>query len=154
MGVTVRTKSPIMALALASAMGPPALAQNPPLPPALDAPWTEVAPAIDPAGDRVVTAALGLPDDRYGRLAARRTAAREAAEERARRAIHAWADDALAGIAASPAVAAAVHRAIDRHARVTRVRPLADGAAIVEIEVPLAPLRAAADREGLPWSRS
>jgi hypothetical protein len=132
-----------------------AAAQGPPLPRAFETPWTDTPPAIDPEGEpRVVAAALGASDERFGRLAARRAAARSAAEERARRAIHAWADDALAAIAASPAVAAAVHRAIETYARVARVRPLADGGAVVEIEVPLDRLRAVVDREGLPWSRS
>jgi hypothetical protein len=139
------------ALAGSAVPGGRASAQ-PDVPAALDAPWTDVAPRVD--GERVLSAAVGLPDERLGRLAARRAAARSAGEERARRAIHAWADDALARVAASPAIAAAVHRAIDAHVEVARVRPLSDGSAVVEVAIAVSELRrACGDRGGLPWSR-
>jgi hypothetical protein len=121
------------------------------LPHELDAPWADVAPHAD--RDRVLAAALGLPDERLGRLSARRASARRSAEDRARRAIHAWADAALAAVRASPSTATAVHRAIDERARVARVRALSDGGAVVEIEVGWDALRAAAPgAAGLPWS--
>jgi hypothetical protein len=129
----------------------PARAQGA-VPHAMDAPWVDVPPAIDPRGF-VVSAALGIADERLGRLSARQTDARRRGEERARRALHAWADDALAGVRASAAVAAGVHRAIDAHASITRVRGLSDGNAIVEIAVPLAILREVASLGGLPWSQ-
>jgi len=119
------------------------------VPAELDAPWSDVAPRID--GERVIAAAVGMPDERLGRLAARRSGARRAGEERARAMVHRWADDALAQVAASPTIAAAVHRAIDDAATVSRVRPLSDGGAVIEIEIPLAALRAAASLRGLPW---
>lgn len=144
-------RSALLALALASLPPAPALAQAVPV--VFEAPWTDRAPEIDAAGDRVVAAGLGLPDERLGRLAARRAAARRAGEDRARALIHAWADDALARVAASASVAAAVHRAIDEHATVGRVRALSDGGAVVEVTVPLDALRAAAPMGGLPWSR-
>ncbi|UJR87063.1 hypothetical protein [Sandaracinus amylolyticus] len=121
------------------------------LPAAFEAPWSDVAPAI--ADDRVVAAGLGLPDERLGRLSARRAAARSRGEERAKAAIHAWADDALARVSAAPTVAAEVHRVIDARAEVTRVRALADGGAVVEVAVPLAALREVSSERGLPWSR-
>ena len=122
------------------------------LPAAFEVPWTDVAPAID-ANDRVVAAGLGLPDERLGRLSARRAAARSRGEERAEAAIHAWADDALARVSASPTIAAEVHRVIGARAEVTRVRALADGGAVVEVAVPLAALREVVNERGLPWSR-
>ncbi|AKF09490.1 hypothetical protein [Sandaracinus amylolyticus] len=121
------------------------------LPAAFESPWSDVAPAI--VEDRVVAAGLGLPDERLGRLSARRAAARSRGEERAETAIHAWADDALARVSAAPTVAADVHRVIDARAEVTRVRALADGGAVVEIAVPLAALREVSSERGLPWSR-
>jgi hypothetical protein len=118
----------------------------------LDAPWSDVAPRVDARGARVVCAAVGAADPRYGSLDARRLAARHTAQERARRAVHAWADEALATVHADPRVASAVHTAIDSRAEVTRVRPRADGSAVVEIAVPLAALRTAAPMTDLPWS--
>ena len=122
------------------------------VPAELDAPWSDVAPRVDAAGARVVCAAVGAADPRYGSLDARRLAARHAGRERALRAVHAWADEALATVRADPRVASAVHGAIDARAEITRVRPRADASVVVEIAVPLAPLRAAAAMPGLPWS--
>ncbi|MBZ0115650.1 MAG: hypothetical protein K8H88_01555, partial [Sandaracinaceae bacterium] len=79
-------------------------------------------------------------------------AARRLARERALDAMHQYADDALARVTASPSCADAVHRAIDREARVVATRPLADGSAVSIVEVDLATVRAACAREGLPWS--
>ncbi len=112
----------------------------------------DVAPAIDPTRGHVVSAALGVADERLDRLSARRTNARLRGEERARRALHAWADDALAHVQASPAVATRIHRAIDANSSITRVRGLSDGNAIIEVAVPLAALREVASLRGVPWS--
>lgn len=126
-------------------------AAQPRAPGDLDAPWTDVAPTID--GDRVWAAAVGAPDERIRRFEARRASARRMARRRATEAIHAWADDALARAHAGPRQARAVHDAIDEGLRVRTVRPLVDAGAVVSVEVPLAALREACDREGLPWVR-
>lgn len=154
-----RRRAAILTAAIATSVALPGLssaqpsdAPVAPLPPALDAPWTDVAPAIDAAGARVIAAAIGAPDERLGRLAARRDSARRAGEARARASLHRWADDALASIAASPRIATSVHRAIDERAAITRVRALSDGGAVIELAVPLAALRAAAPQGGLPWA--
>lgn len=118
-------------------------------PAAMQVPWTDVAASR--AGDVVRAAAIGVPDARIGRFAARRDSARTAAQRRAVDAIHAWADDALARVRAHPREAAAVHEAIDRDARVGGVRPLVDGGAVVVVEVPVATFRDACASGGLPW---
>ena len=122
------------------------------VPHVMDAPWVDVAPTIDSARAHVVSAALGIADERLARLSARRVDARLRGEERARRALHAWADDALARVQASPEVASRVHRAIDARSSITRVRGLSDGNAIIEVAIPLAALREVASLRGVPWS--
>lgn len=113
-------------------------------------PWSEAPPEV--RGEEIVAVAIGEADARFGRLSARRAASRRAAEARARAAIHRWADDALAAIAASPRTAARVHRAIDAGARARGIRPLADGSAVVEVVLPVAALREVAAARGLPWA--
>ncbi len=128
-------------IAPASAMGQ--------APPEMEVPWTDVAPAR--AGDVVRAAALGAADERIGSFTARRAAAREVARRRALEALHAWVDDALAAVRAPPREASAVHAAVDRDARVAGTRPLADGGAVMVVEIGVAALRDACAREGLPW---
>ncbi len=134
----------LLGLALAC-LASPASAQAP------IAPFSDAAPTIE--REVAWAAALGAPDERVGRFEARRASARRLARARALRLLHAWADDALAGVHASPRRARAVHAAIDEAARVRAVRPLVDASAVVAIEVPLAALREACGDEGLPWTR-
>ena len=139
----------MLALALATSLfAVPAAAQD--VPPQLDAPWTDVAPRVE--GDRVVATAVGMPDERFGRMQARRSAARRSGEVRAREMIHRWADGALARVAAGAATASAVHRVIDERCEVARVRALVDGGAVIELALALEALRAVAPQRGLPWS--
>ncbi|HEY8429708.1 MAG TPA: hypothetical protein VIL20_15090 [Sandaracinaceae bacterium] len=142
-----KTTSAITAALLALAA--PAAAQR--LPPELDLPWTDVAPAVQ--GSVVRAAAVGVPDERIGRFEPRRASARRAGRARAIAAIHAWADDALAALRADVRCAEAAHRAIDARAQQVGVRPLVDAGAVVVVEVPLAALREACPLEGAPWAR-
>lgn len=143
---TTGTRGLLVLFALVAA---PAFAQD--VPRQLDLPWTDVAPAV--REDAVRAAAVGAPDERIGRFDPRRASARRAGRARAVAAIHAWADDVLAARRADPRRAEAAHAAIDAHARVSAVRPLVDGAAVVIVEVPLAALRDACPIEGAPWTR-
>ena len=137
----------IVGLSLLGALTHPSVAGAQPAP--MRVPWTDVAPARD--GEVVRAAAVGIPDARIGRFAARRDSARTAARRRAIEAVHAWADDALAQVRAHPRQAAAVHQAIDRDARVSGARPLVDGGAVVVVEISVAALRGACGTGGLPW---
>jgi hypothetical protein len=128
----------------------PAAAQDE-VPPAFDLPWTDTAPAL--RAGVVRAAAVGLPDERIGRFDARRASARTDGRRRALRALHAWADDALARVRATPREAQRVHAALDRAARVEGVRPLVDAGAVVVLAVDASALRGACGREGLPWVR-
>ena len=120
--------------------------------PPFDVPHADRSPEVD--GDRAVVtaAALGAPDERLGRLSAVRLAARHEARARALRALHAWADEAMAAVRACPREAVRVHEAIDRAASVAGVRAVVDGGAVVLVEVPLGALREAAALTGVPWS--
>lgn len=120
------------------------------VPAAFELPWTDVAPAV--AGGHAQAAAVGVPDPRIGRFDAARASARTEGRARAVAALHAFADDALARVRATPQEATRVHGAIDREAAVSGVRPLVDAGAVVVVRVPVAALRAACAREGLPWS--
>lgn len=115
----------------------------------VDAPWTDVSPTVQEGV--VWAAALGAPDERIRRFSARRDSARRMARARAEAALHAWVDEALARVNASPRDAQAVHAAITEHARVRAVRPLVDAGAVIALEVPLAALRRAARLRGVPW---
>jgi hypothetical protein len=132
---------------LACASG--AAAQDVPAP--FDLPWTDTPPVLRDGAVRV--AAVGQPDERIGRFAARRASARTDGRRRALRALHGWADDALARVRATPREAQRVHAALEAAARVDGVRPLVDAGAVVVLAVDPAALRAACDREGLPWAR-
>jgi hypothetical protein len=124
-----------------------ALAQPSPL----DAPWQDEAPhRVEQA---IVVASLGSPDERITRGAPRRASARRQAEERAKRALHDWADDALASIQATAATAAAVHRAIDQHCVISRVRPLVDDGVVIELVLEDHWLEEVARDRRLPWVR-
>jgi len=101
-------------------------------------PWGDVAPRV--VGEHVEVAALGLVDARIGSWPARRASARRRGEERARASFAAWLDERVRN--QSPSVAARA-QAVAREALVVdRVRPLADGAAVVVMRVQLARLRA------------
>ncbi len=115
-------------------------------------PWADVAPAVVTAQGVLRAAAVGMPDERLDRMGAVRSSARQRARARALGMLHRFVDDALARVHAEPAVATAVHGAVDRAAHVTAVRPLADGSAVAVVDVPLGALRAAASLGGLPWS--
>ena len=146
--VTAETSwAALTACALVAAWAPtsPLVAQ----PAEMRLPFGDVAPARH--GEVLSAAALGVPDERVGRFAARRASARVAGRRRALAALHAFADDALAAARATAMEAAAVHAAIDAGARVAGVRPLVDGGAVVVVEVPVSALRAACARGGLPW---
>ncbi|HJL16157.1 MAG TPA: hypothetical protein RMH99_10895 [Sandaracinaceae bacterium LLY-WYZ-13_1] len=119
------------------------------VPEAFALPWTDRPPRVDDGTVRA--AAVGMPDERIGRFAARRASARTDGRERAMAALHAWADDALARVRATPREAQRVHAALERAAAVEAVRPLVDAGAVVVVRVPTSALRAACDREGLPW---
>ena len=120
--------------------------------PPFDVPHDARAPSVDVERGIVSAAALAAPDERLGRLSARRTQARHTARARAVEALHRWADDALAGALACPRDADALHRVIDAHVRVDGTRALPDGGAVVLVSVPVAALRDAASIEGAPWS--
>jgi hypothetical protein len=137
----------IVALVPLRLVAPVALAQ---VPAAFELPWTDVAPAV--ADGHARAAAVGVPDPRIGRFDAARASARTDGRARAVAALHAFADDALARVRATPQEATRVHGAIDREAAVSGVRPLVDAGAVVVVRVPVAVLRAACAREGLPWS--
>ena len=141
------SRTSIAATALSFLLAAPALAQD--LPPSFALPWTDEAPRVD--GANVIAAAVGMPDERIGRFSARRASARTAGRARALEALHAWADDALARVRATPRQATRVHAAIDEHARVDGARPLVDAGAVVVVAVPRARLREACARGGLPW---
>lgn len=112
-------------------------------------PWGDRPPVVD--GSSVRAAAIGIVDSRIGRFSARRAFAHTRGEQRARSALHRWADEHLRRRRVSPLEARAVHAAIESEGNVIGVRPLADGGAVVVIELPLSILRRACDREGLPW---
>jgi len=116
---------------------------------AFDLPWADVAPRVD--GAHLEAAAIAGPDERIGRFSARRASARRRARAIALRRLHAFADDALARVRATPREAAAVHAALDGAAEVSGTRPLVDAGAVVVVRVPRAALREACGREGLPW---
>ncbi len=114
--------------------------------------WTELSPVV--VGDEVSVVAVGAAHDDDGPLAAARLAARRRALERAMAMLSRWADDALSRSSATPREAQATHDALSAHAAITRVRPRADGSAVVEVRCPLQPLRDAFDARGTPWHRS
>ena len=131
----------------------PALAQDAGVPDAMRVAWDEVAPHVEPARAAVVTVALGTAGAHHGPLSAQRLWARREAESRARRALHAWLDEAIAHAAITPPAIAALHQAIDEHASVTATRARVDGSACIELIVPLSSLAACtSDVRGLPWS--
>jgi len=101
-------------------------------------------PAVDRERDVLFTDAVGLPDTRIERWDARRVEARRRAAARARAALHAFVDAALARAAATPRVAATVHAALDEAVVEVGRRPLTDGGAVVRLAVPLGVLRDAA----------
>jgi hypothetical protein len=141
------------AAAFASVMmlGAPAIAQDAGLPAAMRVPWVDVAPHVE--GDAVVTVALGTAGARHGPLAAQRLWARQEAASRARTALHAWIDAAIARAMLAPDVIGALHRVIDEHATVTATRARVDGSACVQLSVPLALLAVCTPGvRGLPWS--
>ncbi|MEM9067507.1 MAG: hypothetical protein AAGE52_03345 [Myxococcota bacterium] len=111
-------------------------------------PWGDQAPSV--TAEDVRCASLGQPDYRIDDWNARRLSARRHGESRARARLHRYVDDALARTQATPPIAQAVHRLVER-ASVTGVRPLADGSAVVVIAIPRSALRRAADLEGVPW---
>ncbi len=114
--------------------------------------WTEAQPAID--ADTVMAVAIGAAHDDDGPLAAARLASRRRGHARGVTMIQRWADDALAAVSAGPRDAQAVHDAIERSAVTARVRPRADGSAVVEVRCPLSILRGAFDHARLPWHRA
>ncbi len=121
--------------------------------PPFEVPFDDRPPRLHRAPAVVRTAALGAPDERLGRFGAARRSARFAAEARARAALHAWVDDALAAARACPWEADRVHAAVEEAATVVGVRPLVDGGAVVLVDVPVAALVEAAAPEGVPWAR-
>jgi hypothetical protein len=139
----------MIALALVSAPAPGARAAS-----IFDVPFSDRAPAWDAARDVVTVAAVGVPDARIERLAPARLSGRRRALERAKAAVHGWADEALAGVQARPELAARIHGAVDAHASVVATRPLVEGGAVVLVELDGAELRsAAAELTGVPWAR-
>lgn len=105
---------------------------------AQELPWGDVAPRV--VGEHVEVAALGLVDARVGSWPARRASARRRGEERARASFAAWLDERVRN--QSPSVAARAQAVAREALTVDRVRPLADGAAVVVMRVELARLRA------------
>ncbi|MCU0674486.1 MAG: hypothetical protein MUE69_17060 [Myxococcota bacterium] len=105
---------------------------------AQELPWGDVAPRV--IGEHVEVVALGLVDARIGSWPARRASARRRGEERARASFAAWLDERVRN--QSPSVAARAQAVARDVLIVDRVRPLADGAAVVVMRVELARLRA------------
>jgi hypothetical protein len=130
-------------------VGSPALA-DPYVP--FDVPWTDSAVRLEPARRVATLAAVGRPDERASRFSARRHAAREEAERRARGALHRYVDGVLERLRAGPRETVDAHVAIEQHARVVAVRPLVDGGAVVVVELPLGPLAAAVTSARAPWN--
>lgn len=124
------------------ALGRPVIAQ----PVNAQLPWTDVAPRI--VGEHVEVAALGLVDARIGSWPARRASARRRGEERARASFATWLDERVRN--QSPSVAARAQTMAREALVVDRVRPLADGAAVVVMRVELARLRAAFEQGRAP----
>lgn len=120
--------------------------------PPFEVPWTDRAPRVEPEVGAVRVAALGAPDERLGRFSAAKRSARHAAEERARDALHRWADEALARARACPWMADRVHAVINEAMVVVGIRPLVDGSAVVLVDVPVTVLRDAATLDGVPWA--
>ncbi len=145
-----RTRAAAALLVVVSGLSAVSLAHA--LVPPFDVPWTERSPAYDAERDIVACVALGTPDPRLLRLAAARVSGRRRGEARAREALHAYVDDALARVRARPDVAARVHAALDDAARVVGVRGRADGGAMVVVEVDARRLRSAARLRGVPWA--
>jgi hypothetical protein len=113
---------------------------------ARELPWGDVAPHV--VGDHVEVAALGLVDARIGSWPARRASARRRGEERARATFATWLDERVRN--QSPSVAARAQTVAREALIVDRVRPLADGAAVVVMRVELAQLRAAFEEGRAP----
>lgn len=142
-----------LAIAACLAGANPASAQDAGVPEAMRIAWDDTPPHVDAGRAAVVTVALGVADERRGPLAAQRLWARRDAEARARAALHAWADAAIAQASLDASTVAALHRAIDEHAEVTATRARVDGSACVEVVVPLRRLAASTPAvRGLPWS--
>ena len=109
------------------------------------APWEDRAPHV--ASTHVECAALGTADHRVDAWTARKISARRRGEQRAKRMLHRWVDDALARLGAPPHIAQRAHRAVEG-ARVLDTRPLADGSAVVVVGVERSELP---DFRGVPW---
>jgi hypothetical protein len=133
-----RACSVLSVLALVISLGRPVSAQ--------ELPWGDVAPRI--VGEHVEVAALGLVDARIGSWPARRASARRRGEERARATFATWLDERVRN--QSPSVAARAQTVAREALIVDRVRPLADGAAVVVMRVELAQLRAAFEEGRAP----
>lgn len=141
--------APDAAPVIETAPGPPGRAGAP-----LFGPYANRRGQWDPSRDAIVAAAGAPPERRTGRIDARRLFAERRARDAALAALHRFADDAMAAARVLPAVANAVHRAIDRRANVRTIRRLSDGGAVVELEVSGRALRrASGERGSLPWQR-
>jgi hypothetical protein len=114
--------------------------------------WHAVTPRYDRSSDRIAGAAVGLPNP-LSTLRVGQQEARQQGEASARRALHRYLDDVLRRHRTPPWVAQRLHAAIEAHAAVTGVRPLADGAAVVEVAVEAATLRQAMPLAYVPWVR-
>ena len=139
----------VRALSVASVLAVAALATTAGAQDAFALPWTDQPARV--AGEHLVAAAVAQPDDRIGRFSARRASARRRGRAAALRRLHAFVDDALARVRATPREAAAAHAAVDASAEVQGTRPLVDAGAVVVVRVPRAALRDACPREALPW---
>ena len=117
-----------------------------------DLPSRDAAPQV--RGEHLETVALGFPDDRFRRLAARRESARAQGKARGVLALHRFVDDILATVQVHPRTASRIHAAIDQEAVEHAMRPLVDGSAAVQVRVALSVLRDAAPSVStaeVPW---
>lgn len=106
---------------IASALAQPAIPRE------FEAPWTDTAPHRE--GENIVAAAVGVPDERLGPMPARRADARRRASERARAMLTRWLIADRGGSESERA------EWIRQHATLSRVRPLSDGGAVVELAI-------------------
>jgi hypothetical protein len=116
-----------------------------------EVPWQPTEVQVRRRDSVLRTAALGRPDRRIRRFRTAKRSARQDGRERALERIHQFVDEALAEKYADPRTAEAVHRALDRDARVVGIRALVDGAAVVVVDVPLEALRSRTASKDYPW---
>jgi hypothetical protein len=137
-----RRSVPAPALLLSATLLAASASAQAPLPRLFTLPWQDVAPHVED-GDRLVVAAVGVPDPRIARFTARRDGARVHGRERALAMLRGHLERVLEAQGAPEATRARLPRALRRLSRIRGVRALVDGGAVVVLEVSLTRVRAA-----------